>query len=454
MDPSVGSADHPHLPIFLRLWGIALLAHVIGNWTLHELPSMLGWVNLGVGLAGLLLITRPARLTLLVGSVSVLASVLLEIPVTGNHWVVAGLVSAAALLCGGDPRCLFPAARLILIVFYAFAAFAKFNSGFFDPSVSCAVFYANQWLDGFGLGPLPTSSSSSRAIVWGSALIETMVPLLLLWRRSRPFGVLLASLFHILISWDLNQHFYDFTAVLLPLFFLFTGETTAARLNSLFATAPSRTWRVVTWLSLGAATALWIAAALPVTLATASVLTTVPFLLWIPLSLLWLYALVRNTTRGSALGWSIGWPAALVLVLTLLNGLSPYFEAKTAFSFNMYANLHTAAGESNHFLVTRTIPIREGYQGLVQIVDTTDPELELYSKRGYLLAYPQMRQYLFQHPDVGVTYIRFGSRYAIPRAGDDPAFNSPGPWWWRYFPLRAVDTEQPPRCQDVFLPAL
>ncbi len=33
-----------------------------------------------------------------------------------------------------------------------------------------------------------------------------------------------------------------------------------------------------------------------------------------------------------------------------------YLELRTAYTFNMYSNLETAAGDSNHFLVPRTLP--------------------------------------------------------------------------------------------------
>ena len=52
----------------------------------------------------------------------------------------------------------------------------------------------------------------------------------------------------------------------------------------------------------------------------------------------------------------------VVPVLVVLNGLSPFLELRTAYAFNMYANLETAAGESNHFLVPRTLPLTD-YQG-------------------------------------------------------------------------------------------
>ncbi|HEU4750876.1 MAG TPA: hypothetical protein VFT54_07435, partial [Acidimicrobiia bacterium] len=109
--------------IFSRLWGVALVAHVVGNWAQPDIPKPVGWANLAVGLVGALLALRPGRRLLLAASVLVVTSVILEMPVTGNHWLLAALVSAAILVTGGQPSTLFPAARMILLIFYAFAAF-------------------------------------------------------------------------------------------------------------------------------------------------------------------------------------------------------------------------------------------------------------------------------------------------------------------------------------------
>jgi hypothetical protein len=77
-----------------------------------------------------------------------------------------------------------------------------------------------------------------------------------------------------------------------------------------------------------------------------------------------------------------------------------------------------------------------------------------YKDAGYLIAYPEFRRYLVAQPEVSVTYTRAGMLYSIPRVGDNAALSAPVPLWWHFFPLRAIDTQRPPRCQDVFLSAL
>ncbi|MGQ0849704.1 MAG: hypothetical protein ACT4OP_11400 [Actinomycetota bacterium] len=437
--------------LFFRLWGVALVAHVVGNWGQPDLPGLVGWLNLGVGLVGAVLVVHPERQLLLLGAGLTLGSLLSEMPVTGNHWLVAGLVSAAILVGRGRTDHFLPVARWILIVFYSFAAFAKLNSGFFDPSVSCAVFYADQSLTSWGLPSFPAGLAP--LAIWATLLVEMSVPALLLIRRTRYLGVIVGTGFHVLISYDLGQHFYDFTAVLTPLFAAFLPEEELGSIEAAWERRMKRR-RLAAGLWVGIAVLLVVAAVSPLTSVSLEALESIPFLLWIPASLLWLVSLIGMRAPGAKLDSRLRPTTAGVIVLAVLNGLSPYTEVKTAYGFNMYANLVTAQGDTNHLLVPRTFPLRQGYDDPVAIVETSDPGLDLYRQRGYLIAYPQLRQYLASHPDVALSFRRDTETIVVARAADVPELVAPGPWWWRFLPLRAIDTQSPPRCQDTFLPGL
>jgi hypothetical protein len=436
------------------LWGGALAAHVVGNFSQPDLPSLLGIVNLAVGLIGTWLVVKPRRGSLLVASALVVVSVGLEMPFTGNHWLVAGLVSLVVLVSGGRPHGFLPGARWVLLVFYSFAAFAKLNTGFLDPDVSCAVFYSNQMLTSYGLGSLTPTSPVASIAIWTTVLVELSVPILLIVRRTRYWGVALGTVFHVLISFDLSQHFFDFTSVLVALFMLFLPDESIERLESRQGRIAEATRRraLLMWVMITAL--LVLLASLPVTAPSQQLLETVPFAIWIPFSLLWCWQVLRVSRPGERLPTRLSPALALVVLLTFVNGLTPYTEIKTAYGFNMYANLVTAGGESNHLVIRSTMPLRDGYKGPVEIIRSSDPGLELYRDRGYLIAYPQLRRYLAVHPEVSLEYRRNGQVVAIDRASQNPELVEPGPWWWRFLPLRAIDRLSPPRCQDVFLPAL
>jgi hypothetical protein len=441
------------LPIFVRLFGIAITAHVVGNWSQPDIPAVVGWVNLAVGVVGLALLPRPTRSLLLVASILVVASVLLEMPITGNHWLLTGLVATAILVTGANEDRFFPAARLILLVFYSFAAFAKLNSGFFDPTVSCAVFYASQSLGALGLPPVDTGGILSRLLIWATVAIELSVPITLLWRRTRYLGVLIGTVFHTFISFDFDQHFYDFTAVLITLLFLFLPDRSVEIISEQLSEITRRKL-VPGNLLAGLVGGLVLVSVFPLTPLTAFIVSRIPFVFWVPFSVLWVVALIRARASGATLKWRTGVGGAIVVLVTVLNGLTAYTEIKTAYSFNMYANLVTSEGESNHFLVRSTWPLRDGYDGPVEILESSDDGLNTYRDEGYLVAYPQLRRYLSVRPDVSLTYRRYGEVTSLSKVSEVPELVDPGPWWWRFFPLRAIDTRNPPLCQAAFLGAL
>jgi hypothetical protein len=381
-------------------------------------------------------------------------SLILEMPFTGNHWVVAGMVGLAIVVTAGKEGRFIPTARLILLVFYAFAAFAKLNQGFFEPSVSCAVFFGNQSLRGLGLPTVDTSSIVASGMVWATVVIECSIPLLLIWRRTRYAGVVVGSVFHTIVAFDWMQHFYDFTSVLLALFFLFLPDRSVEAIASAVARVPARLRRLTMWWWSIIASGLVLLAVQPLTPTSRVILLIVPFAIWLPCSLLWIAVLIWARTPSTVLSWKPGIAGGLVLAVVSLNGLTPYAELKTANSFNMYSNLVTAGGESNHFIIRRTLPLRSDYSEPIEILRSSDPVLQIYATEGYLVPEPQLRRYLAEHPDVDITMRVSGTVISLPPASMPSRFSDPGPWWWRFLALRPVDTRSPARCQDASLPAL
>jgi hypothetical protein len=92
---------------------------------------------------------------------------------------------------------------------------------------------------------------------------------------------------------------------------------------------------------------------------------------------------------------------------------------------------------------------------LVKVVESSDPGLNLYASSNYLLPWDSFRAYLAKHPDVAVAYQRGDKGYVVERASDYPELvSAPSVLVRKFLALRAVDGSDPPRCQDVFLPAL
>ena len=144
----------------------------------------------------------------------------------------------------------------------------------------------------------------------------------------------------------------------------------------------------------------------------------------------------------------------IVPLLVFVNGLTPYLEVKTGFGWNMYANLRTVDGETNHYVVPRTLPLTDAQAELVEILDTDDPGLRVYIAGDYLLTWQQLRSYLSDHPDTRIRYRRGDATVALEHASDDPELVRPLPLWQEKLQLfRAVDNQDPERCVPTFGPA-
>ena len=188
-------------------------------------------------------------------AVALVASVWFEAPRIGNHWLVAGMVAAAALIAGPwrpDDQWwtrFAPTARVLLLVFDSFAAFAKLNAGFFDRSASCVRYFTNEVTGMGGIPEVPAGSVLVLVLAIVTVAVELSIPILLLVPATRRIGVATGVVFHSLIALDLVHHFFDFTAVLMALFGLFLAPGEVARLADRLPTPGPRlrglAWKLV-----------------------------------------------------------------------------------------------------------------------------------------------------------------------------------------------------------------
>lgn len=464
-------ADADVLALFAVLWAAVTLFHVWGPsgaaFHLFDHQSRLGLLQAAAGIVAIAVIVRPRSLPLL-AALTALGPMILwyEMPITGSHWVVASFVDVAFLLTLVVARnadrvasIFIPLARWVLIVFYFFAAFAKYNHAFFTPSVSCGNYYFDELTGSLGLTVHSAAASWSHVVPIGVALIEMSIPFLLLVRRTRYVGVVTGLLFHGVIAFDQTHLFSDFSSVLAALFTLFLPAAFARGVIVRFRRLPRR----------DEVRGLIAAAAAVLLLVQWKQGNTRLFRdgigwAWVVL-LVTLLAVVALFLRNPhpppdehplRLGHNrVPLWMAIIPVLVLLTGLSPYLELRTAYAFNMYSNLQTANGESNHLLVTRTVPLTDFESDLVRIKTSSDAGLQLYASGQFDLPFLQLRDYLSRHQEVSLTYVRGGVEHSVARASDDAALVEPVPAWEsRLFAFRALDQTDPARCQPSFLPAL
>jgi hypothetical protein len=449
------------LALFTVLWALGASLHVLGN---PENPSDLAvyGIALAVGLA----LARPSwPPTLTIVGLATIAAIWSEAPILGNHWMLAGMIGLAAVvaLCiaGRDPSRYWarfaPAARWCLLGFYAFAAFAKLNHDFFNPDVSCAPFYLRESAASFGVGTLADPPRwIGYATVWGTALLELSIPVLLVMRRTRCLGVLVALTFHFMLALDRTHQFYDFSAILLPLFVLFLPEQFAVDVRDAVVSHIGR----VTRIAMGAG-----AAALTAVAATTEHPNAMTFLIGWPawqalgvvslvVVVVWLVRHRHATPSAPERAFRLHPVMAVAVALVVVNGLTPYTEVKTAFGWNMYANLRTVAGDSNHYIIRDALPLNHDQEEVIEIVQSDDPGLEFYATNRYGLTERRLRAYLHDHPDVTLTMRRDGGPNEHLAGPDVAAFARAEPEWQRKLLVhRAVDLGAHQRCQDVFGPA-
>ena len=438
---------------FARAFGIAVVAHLAGNragWRPGDesWPTALVAVSAVLGALALVLVAAPRRRLLGGTAVLVLVSAWLELPEMGNHWLLVTFVALAVLvsLARDDSWAwLAVTGRWVLLAFYSFAAFAKVNEGFMDPTVSCGVFYANQSLASFGLPTFSTGGVLGALAVAGPVLVELSVPILLLVRRTRTAGVLLALGFHTLISLDFAQHFYDFTAALMMLLLLFAPDDTTADLERRAARAS-----LARSLMLVLAATVVAASVLPLSVTTVVIVRVFGFGLWVAYAAWLIVRVARHGLATTATPMRAGSVATWLIVAGVVaNGLTPYLELKTGMGFNMYANLRTVAGESNHLVVRRTMHLSHVQDRLLEVVESDDEGLALYADEGYLIPERNLLDYLARHPSATVVVRDNGAERLLDTSdGEQMSVLET-----KLQLFRAVDTQDPPRCQPVWLPA-
>ena len=464
------------MTLFAMTWAAATLFHVWGrsgritdivtNWTTVAALQALA------GIVAIVVLVRPRSHGPLLALAAIgPVSAWFEAPLLGNHWLVAAFVDVALLLAyvargpAQFEQTFLTLARWVLIGFYSFAAFAKLNHAFFAPEVSCATFYFDELAKSMHLTVHSQAGGGwTHLVPFGVAGAELSIPILLLVRRTRHIGVVVGLAFHGIIAVDQTHLFADFSSVLDALFILFLPATFSTyvfrQFRQLSADAQERLRALVI---VGSAILLgmqlygrgdqvsrfffdgqgwaWVSYDVALLVLVVGYVRAVrPEPLERPL---------RFSDGGVPL-W-----LAVVPALVIFNGLTPYLELRTAYAFNMYANLETVDGNSNHFLVTRTLPVSGIQADRVRIVATSDTGLQLYIGEAFDLPFLQLRDYLSRHRDVALTYIRGGVQHTVAHASDDPGLVRPVPSWEsKLFAFRALDQNDPPRCQPAFLPAL
>jgi hypothetical protein len=414
--------------IFATVWASAALFHQFSFGHVGD-----GALDTALSLAAVAVLFRrrfgPALLLLALLQV---VAVAVRLPYVSNHWLTTG-VCALALVSArprdGDAGVWFErhasTLRWILVVIYFYGVFHKLNADFLNPATSCGTrLYRSLATE--AIPGLPMGLGVQWTVIVGTLVVETAIPILLVLRRTRRWGVLVATGFHFVLAIVPFNVYYNFSSMLLALFFAFVGSGDAEWLGRAARRVPRR-----------AASTLVVAVAL-VTIGRAFdtehdaawlVFARVSWIIYGGIILITLVAWIRARSEHEveAITW-MPRPRALVVfpLLYFINGASPYLGLKTETSLAMYSNLRTEQGVSNHWIVPGTAELTDLQRDIVVIVASDDPRLRRLKKRDFALTWFEFRDHLARHPDASVEFRRnHGPVDRVARVGDDPRFREP-----------------------------
>jgi len=460
--------------VFAWLWAITVLVHTLflpGSGALLSGVTMWNVTHLALAIAALVLVCRPrSDLWLAAVCIGVPVTAWVEAPRLGNHWLLASIV-ALAVLCSlvvgairhdDTDRTLevdgFAAVRMVLLFAYGFFALSKFNSSFADPTVSCATLFVDQVAGSIGLGAVDAQSGAAwtHAVPIAVILIETSVVVLLALAPTRVLGVLVAMTFHGIISLDTAHSFSDFSSMIAALTVLFLPEQwfddVAARLSGPRGRIAAR---IVTVVTVSAFAVLVTVQSLDEKRDWTATIGDAREALWWIIGAVVLIAVLVQLVRTRSMRadvallpadrWMLTWP-----VLAVMIGLGPWLGVRTATSWNMYANLVTARGETNSWIVPGTLQLLDESSDLVRIVSTTDSFLKPYVRSGDLVPFVNLRLHTATARDAAIAYERAGSITVVESTRADPELGrSPGWVWEKVLTYRSVDLDGPATCQET-----
>lgn len=451
--------------IFTVLWAVASIFHQLAALSRHSGPF-----RYALTLAALWLLLRPssvARLAVLAAAQLALVAYYMPMYVT-NHWIFTSFVNLTILaaMCvvawrrrslqihGSSVMAAFaPFVRIEVVILYFYAVLHKLNTDFLAPASSCAMNHYGALTSRYPL--LPTGRGVTAAAISGTLVIEAAIPVLLIFRRTRVLGAVIGMVFHFVLAMNPEHKFYNFSAMIFAVYFLFLpfNYTSAVRKlaastgwgrNLLAHSEPGKLQLVLRRVIIGVMAVVGTLFLLGFDPQRYGILiggsAYANRLLWAvyggTLIVIFLYAAFRWSVANATSRLVSFRPEPRILLifpaLVLLNGFSPYLGLKTETSFSMFSNLRTEAGVSNHLFIPTSFRVATFQDDLVVIVDAPN-SLMPRRDRGKALPYVEFRRRAAQHPEHSVTFWKDEQFHVVDRIADHPELATPPPLLVRKF---------------------
>jgi hypothetical protein len=312
-------------------------------------------------------------------------------------------------------------ARVSLLILYFFAVLSKLNWDYLQPDISCA----NWWLNVIrnnGFTFIPTSQSFIILSIYGSLIIEIAIPLLLWFRKTRFYGILLGLGFHFSLSLDPHTGMFSFVILLYCLYFLFTPREFPDKLFKAWNDIVNGKQKVLKVVVPIALIGLLIVIGIITTVRLDHPLKYPVFLVWYLTGMFLIVTyltvmLSQNfdnpvTDEYLRIQKGIYWVIPSILIF---NGLTPYLGLKTELAMAMYSNLRTEGGKTNHLFIPTSFHIVEAQEDLIDIIDTNLEGLKRYQKQNQLITFFEFRRMASntRKKDFYAKYARKGKIYTL-----------------------------------------
>jgi hypothetical protein len=419
------------------LWAAALIFSGLGPYYgAHDAVAQ--WPSFLIVVAGLIVLgAHQSLVTVGLSAAIFLISFVAQMPINPNHRWILLYVSLAIIIrlrTAKTVDLLWQAAQgslqWLAVIVYEFATLAKLNAAYFTPEISCAGVFGWQAAELYGLSVSDAMKGSSlMALV--TVLAEGLLPLALLWKRTRCAAVFCGIVFHIGLSLHFVRYFANFSSVMFILLASFLPETSCESIYRALKSrllVASRVW--------AGAIIILVAAAI-LSLASLVEYGIARYVLYM-LFALSLATLTFYSVLGVRCDARVGRPITLIMAFALVNACAPYLGLKTRSAFTMYSNLRIEPGYSNHFFMPTSFDLFGYLSDTVQISHTSDPSLqERVSRESAQMAYLSLCTYLACQDDICKEANRSGT-VSYYRGGElvhhdlrDPLPPSCPPWMAR-----------------------
>lgn len=412
--------------VFVLIWSIAALFHMAQNRVYAE-----GFHFALLTIASALVIARPSSIVRFLFFLCLQINVCLRVmPYSSNHELFVTLVDVTILHAFAYyaltqksftiNKSLFfniiaPLIRIELIILYFFVVFHKLNSDFFNVDVSCASEFVHAQASALFI-PERFFLILNAYLTIG---IEALIPLFLLFRKTRNIGLAIGIIFHCIIAFNPLNGFYDFSSAIFATYIVFAGKDFCLSVYRFFkGSFINKVTPIYSTSHL-----ILIAFAFFVTLGivytvSKSVDDHFRYIFWAAFSFIFIVLFLKSwfsskSTSSVSTGSLKAAHFSLLLfpAIVVLNGLCPYLGLKTESSFAMFSNLRTEGGISNHYIVPAGVQIFDFQKDLVEVTSSSDRDFEKLAERKQLIPFFQFKEMMDLHRPAQITYIHAGRKY-------------------------------------------